>query len=161
MSNANSIPPVVSKRNAFTPADEFVENAIPYLPQEFQHVNFRKWLLEYTERVIRGVAHHFGTAAERGIEQAANLLCDPEFYVTKRQRRAKWLKAMKDDQAKQEFDRMERKLCPTAEQIAQDIKWAEQQLAYHEEAAEKSRAALVHLRSLNPKNIRLMPKKVQ
>jgi hypothetical protein len=161
MSNATPIPAVVSKRNEFTPADEFVENNLPYLPQEFQHVNFRKWLLEYTERVIRGVAHHFGTAAERGIEQAANLLCDPDFYETKRQRRAKWRKDMKDQEAKQEFDRMERKLCPTAEQIAQDIKWAKQQLAYHEDGVEKCSATLAHLHSLNPKNIRLMPKSVQ
>ena len=84
------VPPVVSKRNEFHSADELVENALPRLPDQFQHPDFRKWLTAYTETTIKSVAMHFATAASRGIEQAAELLCDPEFYETRRQRRAKW-----------------------------------------------------------------------
>ena len=152
MSNAISIPAVVSKRNAFNPADEFVENALPYLPKEFQHVNFRSWLLKYTETVIRGVAHHFGVAAERGIAQAAELLCDPEFYQTRKQKRAKWRQQMEESVAKQKWDAMERRLCPTVDQIAHDIKWCEDQLAYHESKVAKNKVALERLRGITPKN---------
>lgn len=161
MSNANPIPAVVSKRNEFTPADEFVENALPYLPAQFQHENFRPWLLKYTEGVIRGVAHHFGVAATRGIEQAAELLCDPEFYQTRKQRRAKEKQRMEEYQAKQNWDQMERRLCPTADQVAHDIKWCEDQLAYHQNSAKNCESRLASLRSMTPKNIRLVTKSVQ
>jgi hypothetical protein len=161
MNNANSIPKIVSKRNEFTPADEFVENAIPYLPKEFQHVNFRAWLLTYTEGVIKGVASHFGLAAERGIAQAAQLLCDPEFYETRRQRRAKWRKDMENQHQKAELERIERKVCPTAEQVAHDIKWCEDQLSYHQSEVSKCVNRLEELRELKPKNIRIISKRVQ
>ena len=161
MSLASSIPAVVSKRNEFTPADEFVENSMPYLPKEYQHVNFRAWLLKYTEEVIKGVASHFGLAAERGIAQAAELLCDPEFYETRKQRRAKQRRQWEEEKTKQEWDRIEQTMCPTAEQIEKQIKWAEQNLAYHESQAEKSRQRLNTLRSTTPRNIRLVPKGIQ
>lgn len=157
MAKLGEIPAVVSKRNEFSPADEFVENALPYLPSQFKHVNFRGWLLQYTETVIRGVAHHFGVAADRGIQQAAELLCDPAFYETRRQKRAKWREQMQVQAEKQRLEAAERRLCPTAEQIAQDTKWCEDQLAYHEAGAEKCRATLERLRALSPKNIRLVP----
>jgi hypothetical protein len=161
VSNASSIPAVVSKRNEFTPADEFVENAIPYLPEQFQHEKFHYWLLKYTETVIKGVAHHFGVAAERGIEQAAELLCDPEFYQTRRARRSKQRQQIQDQVDKQKWEAMERRLCPTAEQIQHDIKWCEGQLAYHESGVEKNKAALERLRAMTPKNIRIVTRSVQ
>ena len=108
------------------------------------------WLLNYTETVIRGVAHHFGVAAERGIAQAAELLCDPEFYQTRKEKRKRWRQQMEEQQAKQKWDNMERRLCPTAEQIQHDIKWCEGQRAYHEDGVEKNRAALERLRGANP-----------
>jgi hypothetical protein len=145
MNSTTSIPAVVSKRNEFTPADEFVENAIPYLPAQYQDDKFRYWLLKYTETVIRGVASHFGTAAERGIEQAAELLCDPEFYQTRRQKRAKWRQQMEEQSAKQKWEAMERRLCPTADQIAHDIKWFEEQIEYHESSAAKCKDNLERL----------------
>ena len=161
MSEVKTIPAVVSKRNEFTPADEFVENALSSLPGQYQHDNFRAWLLHYTEGVIRLVAHHFGTAAERGIAQAAELLCDPEFYQTRKDKRKRWRQQMEEQQAKQKWDNMERRLCPTAEQIQHDIKLCEGQLAYHEDGVEKNRAALERLRGMSPKNIRIITKSVQ
>ena len=159
MSKPRAIPMVVSKRNEFTPADEFVENALPYLPDLFKHPDFRAWLLRYTESVIKGVASHFGLAASRGIEQAAELLCDPEFYETRRERRAKQRQRFQEQQAKQEWDRIERLNCPTAEQIAQQIRWSEGQVAYHQAELDKHEARLEQLRSMSPKNIRLVPSK--
>lgn len=151
----SKIQPIVSKRNEFTPADEFVENAMPMLPAQFQHENFRGWLLRYTETVIQGVARHFGTAAERGIEQAANLLCDPEFYETRRKKRSEWNRKMREDQVKQDWERIERQMCPTAEQIEDQIKWGENQIFYHRGQIEKYKATLEKLRITVPRNIRI------
>lgn len=154
-------PNVVSKRNEFTPADEFVEDAMGHLPAQFQHADFRPWLLRYTELVIKRVAYHFSTAADRGIQQAAELLCDPEFYETRKRRRLEQRRKWKEEEAKQEWERIERKHCPTAEQIDQQIKWATQQIEYHTEQLTKYEAALERLQELTPKNIRLVPKGVQ
>lgn len=154
-------PNIVSKRNEFTPADEFVEGAIPNLPEQFQHATFRAWLLRYTETVIRGVAYHFSTAADRGIQQAAELLCDPEFYETRKKRRENQRRSWKEQQAKQEWERIERQLCPTAEQIAQQIASCTNQVEYHTSQIEKYKATLERLHEMTPKNIRLVPKGVQ
>lgn len=157
MNHPRLIPPVVSKRNDFSPADEFVENALPFLPDPYKQPDFRAWLMRYTESVIKGIASHFGVAASRGIEQAAELLCDPEFYETRRQRRAKERRNWQEQQAKQEWDRIEALNCPTAEQLARQIRNYEQQLAYHETEVEKCQASLERLRACTPKNIRLVP----
>lgn len=159
MTKPRAIPAVVSKRNEFSPADELVETHLPYLPEQFKHPDFRKWLTRYTEAVIKKVAHHFGVAAERGIEQAAELLCDPEFYETRRQKRANWRRQMADQTAKQEWERMERQMCPTAEQIAEQIKWSEEQVKYHQVELAKHETNLERLRAMRPKNIRLVPPK--
>lgn len=154
-------PNIVSKRNDFTPADEFVEEELPYLPEQFQHANFRPWLLRYTESVIKRVALHFSTAADRGIQQAAELLCDPDFYETRKKRRENQRRSWKEQQAKQEWDRIEATMCPTAEQIAQQIQSCTNQLAYHTEQAEKYKVTLERLHEITPKNIRMVPKRVQ
>lgn len=159
MKKAGAIPAVVSKRNEFSPADELVENHLPYLPEQFKHPDFRKWLTRYTEAVIKRVAHHFAVAAERGIEQAANLLCDPEFYETRRQRRAEWRRKMRENEAQAEWERLERLNCPTAEQIAEQIKWSERQVEYHRVELTKHEENLKRLRAMTPKNIRLVPPK--
>lgn len=154
-------PNIVSKRNQFTPADEFVEDAMPYLPEQFKHDSFRAWLLRYTETVIKGVAYHFSTAADKGIQQAADLLCDPEFYETRKKRRAEQKRSWKEQEAKQEWERIEKQHCPTAEQITQQIKSCTGQVAYHTEQLEKYKAALEHWQEMTPKNIRLIPKGIQ
>src|SRR5271157_5524519 len=125
MNKTRVIPMVVSKRNHFRPADELVEDALPLLPDQFKHPDFRKWLTRYTETVIKSVASHFGLAASRGIEQAAELLCDPDYYETRRQQRAKGRRDWQEQQARQEWERLERLNCPTAEQIEEQIKWSE------------------------------------
>jgi hypothetical protein len=157
----NRIPAVVSQRNHFTAADEFVDDALPRLPDMFKHQDFRVWLTRYTETVIKGVASYFGVAAQRGIEQTAALLCDPEFYATKRKRRAAFHAKMKEDRARQEWERIERQNCPTAEQIQQQVQWSEQSLTYHQNEVAKHEANLLRLRAIAPKNIRFVPKKIQ
>lgn len=162
MKDGSKVPAIVSKRNQFKAADELVEDALPFLPDQFKHPDFQKWLLRYTETVIKSVAEHYGLAASRGIEQAADLLCDPEFYETRRRRRAKWRRDMQEQIAKQEWERLERQNCPTAEQIAQQIQFAERQVEYHHVSMGRYEQEAARLRALTPKNIRLVaPKKVQ
>lgn len=162
MNKPNAIPAVVSKRNQFTPAEEFVEDALPYFPEQLRNPALKGWLLRYTEGVIRGVADHFSVAASRGIEQAAQLLCDPEFYATARERRRKQRRLWAEQQAQQEWDRIEQRNCPTAEQIEKQILFSEQQLAYHREQLTAYEKNLDRLRNMVPKNIRLIPsKKIQ
>ncbi len=157
MNLPSTIPAVVSKRNEFQPADELVEEALPFMPEQYRQPAFRKWLTGYTETVIRRVSCHFAVAASRGIEQAAELLCDPEFYETRRQRRAKRRRDWQEEQAKQERERIERLNCPTADQIAEQVRWAEGQVAYHQAELEKYEKNLERLRTLVPKNIRIVP----
>jgi len=159
MEKSRVIPMVVSKRNHFTPADELVEDALPYLPDQFKHPDFRPWLLRYTETVIKSVASHFGMAASRGIEQTAELLCDPDYYETRRQRRAKDRQTRKEQQAKEEWERLERLNCPTAEQIAAQIKWLEREVEYHQVALARHEASLEKLRTMDPKNFQIASSK--
>lgn len=161
MAKTRTIPTIVSKRNEFRPADELVEDALPHLPDQFKHPDFRVWLLRYTEACIKSVASHFGIAAQRGIEQAAELLCDPDFYETRRQRRTERNKKMKEERAKQEWERIERTLAPTVEQIEESIKWNERQLAYYQGIVLKHEEALHKLRQTAPKHLQVAPRIVQ
>jgi hypothetical protein len=157
MKESRTVPAVVSKRNQFTPADEFVEDALPYFPEQLRNPALKGFLLRYTESVIRHVADHFAVAASRGIEQAAQLLCDPEFYATARERRKKQRLLWKEQLAKQEWDRIEQLNCPTAEQIEKQIMFSEKQLDYHREQLAVYEKNLERLRSMVLKNIRLVP----
>jgi hypothetical protein len=155
------IPPIVSQRNHFKPADELVTDALYRLPDQFKHPDFEVWLVTYTETVIKNVAANFGMAAQRGIEQTAELLCDPSFYEKKRKDRAVWTKKMKEERAKDNWARNERSLAPTAEQIEDQIKAIGRALTYHLGAAAKAEVDLARLRALAPSNIQIQTTIVQ
>jgi hypothetical protein len=162
MSVPSAAPAIVSKRNQFRPADELVEEALPDLPEQFKHPGFKSWLLRYTESVIRSVSDHFGVAAQRGIAQTAELLCDPDFYATRRERRTKERRRWQEDQAKQEWDRVERMNCPTAEQIGEQILATKRQIDYHREQLNTCENNLEKLQNMVPRTIQLVPsRKVQ
>lgn len=148
------VPEVVSQRNHFTAASEYVEQALPHLPEQFKHEDFGYWLERYTETVIRGVSRSFAVAAERGIEQAVKLICDPTFYETRKRRRAVETKRMKDEMERQDNERVEQMHCPTAEQIEDQIGAVERSIKWHQESLVKYEANLLRLRALTPKNIR-------
>lgn len=155
------VPPIVSRRNHFRAADELVQDALELMPDQFKHEKFEAWLLRYTETVIKSVASHYGLAAQRGIEQAADLLCDPEYYAKRREHRAEARKQWREQQAKQEWERAERQLAPTAEQIEDSIKWNERQLAYYQGLVEKHEIALAKIRSTSPTKLPPVPKTLQ
>ena len=66
---------------------------------------------------------------------------------------------MAEQKAKQEWERIERLNCPTAEQIQEQIKWSEREVGYHTAELAKHQQNLERLRALTPKNIRLVPSK--
>jgi hypothetical protein len=145
--------PIVSKRNQFTPADELVAEHLPDLPDQFKHPNFRAWLLRYTETVIKSVASHFGIAAQRGIEQAADLLCDPEFYETRKRRKDKLRSELRRQEAEQKFERFQRIHCPTQEQIDDSIRWAQRQIEYHDAQSAEYTKQIMDLKAKHPSTI--------
>ena len=153
----SAIPPIVSKRNHFTPADELVDSCIGGLPEEFRRENFRGWLLRYTESVIMHVAMDLATGAQRGIDQAAKLLCDPTYYATKRERRKREHERWEAQKAAQDFDRMERRTCPTAEQIRDEIRYVDGRLAQIPAEQQRLERRLDELKKMTPKNIRFRP----
>jgi hypothetical protein len=69
---------------------------------------------------------------------------------------------MQEEHAKQEWDRLERMNCPTAEQVGEQILFSERQVEYHRTELARYEASLERLRAIEPKNIRLVPsKKIQ
>jgi len=146
----------VSKRNEFTCAEELVEDALPHIPPGIPP---RSWLLTYTESVIRRLAHEFSVGAERGVLQTAELLCDPDFYETRKRRRTNQMKSWKQQQQMQEAEQRERLTCPTAEQLTQQIKNTKEQIDWHDKQLQGYRQQLERLEKMKTKNIRLVPRK--
>ena len=131
MSAANAqLPPAVSKRNHFDSAACLVERYANRAPASLRTPDVLRWLTTYTECVVRDVAHSFAVGAERGIKQTADLLCDPQFYETRKQRRERWRQQREEEEQRREAERLERRLSPTREQIEEDRpklkKWIEE-----------------------------------
>ena len=143
-------PPVVSKRNEFHSAEELADDAMFHLPEKCRDEAHKTWMLLYTERIIKVVASHFAVGAERGARQVGDLLLDPEFYETRKRRRAQWKKAHQEHIAKTEAERLERRSCPTAEQIADEIARLEKSVTDYEQYIERANARLEQLRAMRP-----------
>lgn len=148
-------PRLVSRRNHFDSAAQLVDAGMMHVPDELKHPNLAKWLLRFTEGVIRNVATAFATGAQKGIEQTAELLCDPDFYEHQREGRRKYLKQAREQQAHDEWERIQRKTCPTAQQLAEQIRWCDNQIVYHEQQMKKYREKLVELHGKQPMSIEL------
>jgi hypothetical protein len=161
MARLRSIPAIVSRRNQFGPADELVEDALPFLPDQFKHEHFKAWLVRYTETVIKSVASDFGVAAQRGIEQAADLLCDPAFYATRRKRHATSRKKAAEERAQQAWERAQREACPTQEQLEEQVKHFESRRAYYQAQADSMEVKLHALRATSPQPLSAAPRRVQ
>jgi hypothetical protein len=145
--------PVVSKRNHFHSCAELVEDGMIGIPDDLKHPDLARWLLRYTERVVKKVARHFGLGAQNGIEQTANLLCDPDFYERRRETRRKLLKQFREEEARQEWERKQFESCPTAEQIEQHLKWYDERLVYHHSEIKRITEKIEALHSKTPMNI--------
>jgi hypothetical protein len=149
------MPPAVSKRNHFESVGLLVEDAFRNLPEEYRSPKLEQWLRWFAERLVRSVADNFATAAESGIQQAANLICDPDYYATLRERRRRHIERMKTDRARQEQEYQERRQCPTPQQIEQEIARLEQWIPEGEARLQSMKARLEQLRAMKPRHFRI------
>lgn len=147
-------PSAVSHRNHFDSAACLTERHITRLPVHIQ-TELRPWLMKFTESVIRDVAMSFATGAQRGIDQTASLLCDPDYYATRKERRKRERERNDAYQKEQDQSRLERQLAPTAEQIEQEMADLEQWIVQEEENLARHRARLGALKGFVPKHVRI------
>ena len=70
-------------------------------------------------------------------------------------------KRMKEQRAQQDWEKIEQQLAPTAEQIEDQIKWAERQLSYHQGQSVRYEVTLAQLRQSAPRNAQLESKRLQ
>lgn len=85
-----SYPPVVGNRNHFASVRELVDDACFRLCLQFPNLDaetIREWLTQYSEQMVRSVEWALKTGAERGIEQAAALIVNPDFYECRKRSR--------------------------------------------------------------------------
>ncbi len=153
-------PPVVSKRNHFLSAECLIncyfDRFLPEHPPRYLRTErVRAWLLKYTEDIIGHVAQSFAVGAQRGIEQTAKLLCDPDYYRTLKERRLRDSQRQKEYEAEQEAERLERELAPTGEQIEREISNLEKWIPDTESDLERMRERLKALRAMTPKHVRM------
>jgi FMN phosphatase YigB (HAD superfamily) len=152
-----STPDVVSKRNHFTDVHDMVLDFWQRLPVE-QRTELLLGQLEYfTIRLIHSVANDFATGADRGIEQTAKLLVDPEYYETLKTRRQRERERQEQYALTEHQEQLERTLAPTAIQIEQEeanlIRW----ISDAEASLVRYRERLQYLSTLKnrPKHVRI------
>jgi len=125
-----------------------------YLPKELRTPELRAFLESYTKSVVRYLDDAFATGAQRGIEQTAKLLIDPEYYLTLKERRRKWREHTQARERQQEQERRERELCPTAEQIEDLRERLTENIADYERQIESWKERLLALPK-NSKHVRM------
>jgi hypothetical protein len=158
MSDQERLPPLVSNRNHFESVETMVEDAMMFLPPELKHPGMKQFLLRFGERLVRETADAFSIGATKGIEQTANLICDPNFAANRRRRRALSIQRQKESEVRQENERQERMQCPTQEQLAEQINFCEEQVQYHDKELNRYKSSLERLKAIKPKNVRLIRK---
>lgn len=139
-----SVPPVVSNRNEFPSALREVEFALSWFAAAFPDFDrqrlpeLEKWLYNLTRQIAHDLTWALKTGAERGIEQAANLALDPNYYEKKKQRfkRAREQAAVKSAAEKRE--RLERQVIgPSETELRQKRMRLEYDVAWHRRELER------------------------
>lgn len=134
------IPPAVSYRIGFTPLDLEVDMFFPQLHAlcpSADEQQVRKWLSAFGGRLLRHIQTVLGKAAAAGIDQAIDIILDPEYYEHRLQRDRR---RNKEWSAKRQLERQElerRKREPTAEDIERHRQYIENQIAWHRSSLEK------------------------
>lgn len=152
--------PVVGKRNEFTSTIAKAEDAIarlqlkdPWVWTDEARETFRLWLIDYSDGLVRWMAFNFGTGAQRGIEQTAHLLSDPDYYDTLKNRRIREAQREKEREKKDARERDERKkLGMTAAEVEQLRERLERELLQSSLHVEECKRRLSQL----PRNPRLV-----
>lgn len=133
-----------------------MDRGLRSLPKQFRdEPGIRQRLISYTADVVRSVAYDFAKGAERGIEQAAKLLNDPDYYLTLKERRRRAQERHDAYQAQQDQERLERRLAPTAAQIEDEMAQVERYISDYERDLERWRDRLKTLKAMVPKHVRI------
>lgn len=107
--------PILSHRNHLNSLDDQIDLALARLdftqpwtwtPETVDR--FRSWVRSFGVRLIRLMAMDFEKGAERGVEQAANLLLDPAYYDTIKRRRKAELAKFAERRKEQRLEAAER-----------------------------------------------------
>ena len=144
----DATPPVVGRRNHFTPVENYVDLALhdPRLNLS-DNPEARAVLTALVTRTLQEARNALAVGAERGIGQAMNLLLDPEFYgaskVIRSRQRGKYL----DQRRAEESVRLQREMDPTPEDILQKKAWLVQMVEYHTKALIEARGKLQEFES--------------
>lgn len=125
------LPPVVNKRNEFGSIQAMVEDALGRYPEEGRIVSRQgmvEFLTRFAESVSRDCMYAYQKGADRGIEQAMNVMNDPEYYVTVKQRRKRAVERNAEYQEQQRVERLERDHDPEfrAQHITHLRQWIEE-----------------------------------
>lgn len=148
----------VTKRMHLTSLPEVVEEMMGQLPRRLMDCGddkvretFRAWLTHLSETLTFQLAMDFQSAAKRGIEEAANLVQDPDYYETvKKRRRAareqgeRWRQEAQEREAMRERHRRGEY---TQEERERMIAATKSSIDYHDKMLRAERDKLLSLES--------------
>jgi hypothetical protein len=136
------IPPVVTKRNEFTSLQARVEDALYRFPEEgrvMTKAEMRRSLLTFAEQITLDCMFAYQKGADKGIEQAAHLMNDPDYYETVKARRKRSAERQKEWDEQQRTERLERDHDPVyrAKHITDLHKWLDDAKVHVEEISNR------------------------
>lgn len=84
---------LLSKRVQFDSIESVIDEYLPQFVNHFklddaQTAEMRRALVELFKRFMLAVRHAVNLGADKGIEEALNLMCNPDFYETVKKRKA-------------------------------------------------------------------------
>jgi hypothetical protein len=154
---AKAIPSAVSRRLHAHSVALFVEDRLGYLPLPMRTEEVQEFMRRLVRDAVRWMARDFVKGAERGIEQMAAMLEDPEYFVTLKERRRRVAESRAAYHEQQERERLERRLAPTALEIERERTSLERDIASTEKCLLQWRERLRYLNGLpnQPKHVRI------
>lgn len=102
----------VTKRMHLTSLEDVVNDALERFPRrpvdlgdEKVRESLREWLTQFADSLALHLEMDFQSAAKRGIEEAAKLIRDPEYYETVKKRRQSYKRQEEECRKQQEEER--------------------------------------------------------
>lgn len=145
----DNLPPIVGKRNHFESVQEVVDDATFSICRMFPDWDekatdrFRAWLSEYSVRLLHEIMWALKTGADRGIEQAAALLRDPDYYQNRKRRDKLQRERRSEKRREEERQRLEKEIAgPTEAELRRKRAMLERQLAYYRERIQETEEEL-------------------
>ena len=103
--NLDDLPPTSTRRNDLPSLEDLVDMALT--DRAIQGKPLREVLLRFGMTLLQSLEFRLGKAAERGIEQALQVVTNPQFYADKRRRRQAWRNKMQQEREENRKSRFE------------------------------------------------------